>query len=665
MTRFPIPLVFLSLLALSTFDASAAPRAIDDRDRVTLRGNVRAEARTENEIDSAPLELPMERVIVALALRPGAKAELDALLAAQQDPASPDFHRWLTPEEFGVRFGPKEADVGRLVSWLEQHGLAVEEIATSRTSVDVTGTVADVERAFDTRIAEYDVNGRLHHANATDPTIPRAFASLVAGVVSLHDFPRARFGRVLARVAPEEIAPEYTSSGRHYLAPADFSKIYDVAPVYASGVTGSGRTIAVVGRTDISVGDVQYFRNLFGLPANDPAIVHNGTDPGNVGGGEEEEADLDVEWAGAVAKNASVKLVVSKSTVSTDGVDLSAKYIVNNNLADVMTTSFGACEQELGSAESTFFSNLWSQAAAQGITSFVASGDSGAAGCQVGNSATGSGRGVNGLCSTPYDVCVGGTQLSDGAGGYWSSSNGSDLSSVLSYIPEAAWNESGANGGTGLWATGGGASVTYAKPPWQVAPGVPNDGRRDVPDVSLSAAGHDAYLIVNGHTSSSSGLAAVGGTSASSPALASLMALVCQRVGGRLGNANVRLYQLGNAQYTGTGAAVFHDVTTGSNTVPGVTGFSCTAGYDQATGLGSVDAAVLVASWSAAAAPKHGDVNGDGKVDVDDVFYLVNYLYSGGPALLASGDVNGDAKTNVDDVFYLINYLYAGGPAPV
>ncbi|HKC25075.1 MAG TPA: S53 family peptidase, partial [Thermoanaerobaculia bacterium] len=613
MTRYAIPVFLASILALPAF---AAPRAVDDRDRVPLRGNVRAEARVQSEIGSAPLELPMERVIVALSLRPGARAELDRLLAAQQDPASPDFRRWLTPEEFGARFGPRESDVARLALWLEEQGLSVEEIAKSRMSIDVTGTVADVERAFDTRIAEYEVNGRLHHANATDPTIPRAFAPLVAGVVSLHDFPRARFGRVLQRVTPEEIAPEYTSSsGRHYLAPADFSKIYDVAPVYGSGITGAGRTIAVVGRTDIDVGDVQYFRSLFGLPANDPAIVHNGTDPGNVGGGEEEEADLDVEWAGAVAKDAAVKLVVSRSTISTDGVDLSAKYIVNNNLADVMTTSFGACEQDLGSAENAFYSNLWSQAAAQGITSFVSSGDSGAAGCQVGSDATGSGHGVNGLCSTPYDVCVGGTQFADGAGGYWTSSNGSGLASVLSYIPEAAWNESGASGGTGLWATGGGASVTYAKPSWQVAPGVPNDGRRDVPDVSLSAAGHDAYLVVNGHTSNSSGLVAVGGTSASSPALASLMALVCQKTGGRLGNANVRLYQLGQAQYTGKGAAVFHDVTSGSNTVPGVTGFSCGSGFDQATGLGSVDAALLVASWSAAAAPKHGDVNGDGKLD--------------------------------------------------
>src|SRR5262249_9804350 len=150
------------------------------------------------------------------------------------------------------------------------------------------------------------------------------------------------------------------------------------------------------------------------LPANDPAFVHNGPDPGNLGGGEEEEADLDVEWAGAVAKNAAVKLVISQSTFATDGVDLSAQYIVDNSLADVKTTSFGACEADIGAGGNVFYANLWAQAAAEGITSFVSSGDSGAAGCEGGSANVGSGRAVSGLCSTPYDVCVGGTELSDG-----------------------------------------------------------------------------------------------------------------------------------------------------------------------------------------------------------------------------------------------------------
>ena len=265
--------------------AGAAPRTrneIDERDRVTLHGTLRPEARTENEIGSAPLDLPMEHILVALSLTPAAKAGLDALLSAQQDPSSPEYRRWLTPDEFGGRFGRSDAELSRLAAWMQGHGLDVE-VARGRLSLDVSGRAGDVERAFGTRIAEYVVNGRLHHANATVASIPRAFEGLVAGVVSLHDFPRTRDAH---RVESEPtIDPQFNSGGRHYLAPGDVAKIYDAAPVYASGVTGAGRTIAVVGRTDIAIADVQYFRSLFGLPANDPVILHNGADPGNLGGG--------------------------------------------------------------------------------------------------------------------------------------------------------------------------------------------------------------------------------------------------------------------------------------------------------------------------------------------------------------------------------------------
>lgn len=656
--------LLFTLTAATTAHARSRTSDIDERDTVVLRGNVHPEARGANALGSAPLDMPMERMILTLALRPGAQSALDELLAAQQDPASPDYRRWLSPEEFGARFGASDEDVRRVVEWLERRGFGVDDVARGRTWIDFTGTVSDVERAFGTRILEYEVNGRLHRANAVDPSIPRALAGLVSGIVSLHDFGRQRQSHGFRRVADAELTPEYTSSGGgHYLSPADFAKIYNVGPVHASGLTGAGRSVAIVGRTDIAIGDVQYFRSLFALPSNDPSIIHNGTAPGNLGGGEEVEALLDVEWGGAVAKSAAVKFVVSRSTFSTDGVDLSAQYIVNHDLADTMSTSFGACEQQMGSSENAFYANLWAQAAAQGITSFVASGDSGAAGCEIGNASIGSGHGVNGLSTTPYNVCVGGTQLNETGGTYWSAANGTGLVSALSYIPERAWNESGSAGGSGLWSTGGGASTIHAKPSWQVSPGVPADGKRDVPDVSLSGASHDAYLVIQGHTSLVSGLGAVGGTSASSPALASLMALVAQKTGGRLGNANVRFYQLGQAQYASHSVAVFHDTTAGSNTVPGVAGFSCGTGYDQATGLGSVDAAALVASWSASA--QHGDANGDGAVDISDVFYLINMIFAGGPGPVAPSDANGDGKVDISDVFYLINFIYAGGPAPV
>jgi pseudomonalisin len=295
-----------------------------------------------------------------------------------------------------------------------------------------------------------------------------------------------------------------------------------------------------------------------------------------------------------VAKKAIIKFVVSASTNTSDGTYLSAQYIVNHNLAPVMSMSFGLCEAALGASGNSFINSLWQQAAAQGISVFVSSGDSGAAGCDSASASRAThGRGVNGLCSSPYSVCVGGTEFIDSNYSlYWSASNTGTMGSALGYIPEAVWNASGASG---LWSGGGGASIVYTKPTWQNGVGVPADGKRDVPDVSLSAAVHDGYLIfMNGNN------LVCGGTSAASPSFAGLMALVVESRGTRQGNANPVLYSLANNQRYG-GAAVFHDVKTGNNSVPGVTGFTAVAGYDQATGLGSVDADVLVSHWKDAA----------------------------------------------------------------
>ena len=588
-------------------NATGAARFVNDRDRVVLRGNVNPLARAEFEVGRADASLPMQRMIFSLALRPGARAALDKLLAAQQDPASPRYHQWLTPEEFGARFGLEDADLRLVEGWLQDHGFTIDEVARGRGWINFSGNAGQVERAFATEIHDYEVEGVVRHANAIDPSIPRALSPMVRGIVTLHSFPRPWHHSGFRLVSPEEVRPQYTSGSSHFLAPADFATIYDLNSVYSAGTTGSGQTIAIVGRTDIALGDVQYFRSFFGLPANDPVFVHNGTDPGDLGGGEETEADLDVEWSGAVAKNATLKFVISMSTSTTDGVDLSAQYIVNNNLASAMSTSFGQCESSMGSTELAFYNSTWQQAASQGITAFVSSGDSGAAGCNVGSDTTGSGAAVSGLCSTPYNVCVGGSQFNDTSNPslYWSSTNNSATeASALSYIPEVAWNESGnVSGGSGLWSSGGGKSTTYAKPSWQSAPGVPADGARDVPDVALSAAGHDGYLIVQGHTSTVSGLGSVGGTSASSPSFAGLMGLINQKTGARQGNANTVFYQMGTNQYGGSGPTVFHDITSGSNSVPGVTGFNCGTGYDLVTGLGTVDGAALINNWGGTASP--------------------------------------------------------------
>jgi len=584
---------------------------IDGSQTVVLPGNVYPLARPEYDVGPASPSLPMDRMILALKMSGEKRAELKKLLAEQQDPSSPLYHQWLTPQEFGARFGADPAVLAATKSWLRSQGFRIDSVAKGGLWINFSGDVAAVEQAFHTRIHNYLVNGRRYQANDRDPSIPAALGPYVSGVVSLNNFPRKAMHTPFQPVQPWQVTPEYTSStGAHYLGPADFATIYDLTPLYSSGVNGSGAAIAIVGRTHPStlLTDWSSFRSFFGLSAGSLNVIVNGTDPGDQGQSEDFEADLDVEWSGAVAPQAAIDFVISASTNTADGVDLSAQYIVDNNIAPILSMSFGLCEADLGNAGNDFYDNLWMQAAAQGITALVAAGDNGAAGCDSANAKTGTAVAVNGLASTPYDVCVGGTLFLDSSnpGQYWSTTNNpTTYGSALSYIPEAAWNESGASptcptGDTcsGLWATGGGASTLYQKPSWQVSPGVPADGMRDIPDVALNAASYDGYIVASGGK-----LYIAGGTSASTPSFAGIMALVVQKTAERQGNANVRLYQLGNAQYTGSGPVVFNDVTTGNNSVPGVTGFECGTGYDQATGLGSVDGTALVNAWSSSNCP--------------------------------------------------------------
>jgi pseudomonalisin len=562
---------------------------IDDEQRVTLRGNVHPLATAQYDAGEVAPGFPMEHMLLTLLPDAAQQDTLNQLLDAQHNSESPYYHQWLTPEQYRDRFGVSDADAAQVVGWLLDHGMEVEEVTAGRRSIIFSGAAAQVESAFHTQIHAYKIGNELHHANATDPEIPAALVQVVGGVVSLHDFHSEPMHGLV-----QKPSPEFTSGGSYYLAPADFATIYDLVPLYQQSINGNGQSVAIVARSNIKIADVRQFRTFFGLPANDPQIIVNGADPGIWNSNEETEADLDVEWSGAVARNATIKFVVSKSTNSSDGVDLSAQYIVNHNLAAVMSTSFGLCEASLGSSGNGFLNSLWQQAAAEGITVFVSSGDNGAAGCDSASASSAThGRGVNGLCSTPYSVCVGGTEFNDTSNPslYWSTFNATGTqASALSYIPETTWNESGP--GAGLWASGGGASSVYTKPSWQAGTGVPADGRRDVPDVSLSAAGHDGYLIYQ-----EGGLYVVGGTSAASPSFAGVMALVVQHAAARQGNANAAFYSLASKQRAG-GASVFHDTTKGNNSVPGQAGFNATVGYDQATGLGSVDGSVLVNHWS-------------------------------------------------------------------
>jgi subtilase family serine protease len=576
--------------------------AIDESNVVTLTGNVHPLARPEFDRGAVSAETRLERMVLVLAPSAAQQAELDALTEAQEEPGSGLYHQWLTPAAYGARFGVSDADLSEITGWLQGHGFAVEPVAAGRSLVIFSGTAGQVADTFHTEIHSYAVEGVEHIANAQDPQIPAALAPVISGVLTLHDFRRQSAIRAVREVAKPEsqpsatarnAAPENTQGSTHYLFPADYATIYNLNPLYTAGKTGTGTSLAIVGRSNITLSDVASFRSTAGLAANQPTVILDGANPGLVAG-DQDESTLDVEWSGATAPAATVKFVVAASTATTDGVDLSAQYIVNNKTATVMSTSYGSCEAYMGSGELAFYNNLWQQAASEGISSFVAAGDSGAAGCNSGSSTSGSGTGVNGLCSSPYSTCVGGTEFNEGSGSDWATTNGAGNGSALSYIPEKVWNESASDGGSGLWAGGGGISRVYSQPAWQTGvSGANSNGMRAVPDVALTAASHDGYLICeNGN------FYIIAGTSAASPSFAGIMAIVDQAKGSQ-GNANPTLYRMLSAS-----SNPFHATPSGNNSVPGVTGFTASgASYNLATGLGSVNADTLVTAWPAAGSP--------------------------------------------------------------
>jgi hypothetical protein len=522
------------------------------------------------------------------------QAALDRLLQDQQDPASGQYHRWLTPEQFGQPFGFSPGDIKTICTWLESQGFKIVEVPASRNLIVFRGTVQTVQSAFRTSIHEYVVEGERHIANSTAPSVPAELEPLVLAITGLHDFhPRA---------TP---IPEITfTDGSHNVGPADYAVIYDILPLNQAGFTGTGEKIAVVGQCNIALTDVQKFRGFFSLPANNPQLIlaagsadpgPKGTNPGDCG-----EAYLDVEWSGGIASAATIEYVYA-----TD-VFFAVQYAISHNIGNVVSMSFGGCEQDDSPSVGTTNQALAQQGNAQGITWVASSGDAGAAACDDAFSSTApkasGGLAVSLPASIPEVTAVGGTQFNEGSGMYWSSSSGAGNVSALSYIPEAGWNESGSGG---LASSGGGLSTFFMKPAWQTGPGVPPQNQRAVPDVSLTAAQHDGYYGFSGGNT-----VVFAGTSAATPAFAAVLAILDQYQVSKgfqakpgQGNINPKLYHLAQSS-----PSSFHDVTSGNNIVPCTTGstncttgsfgYSAGPGYDMVTGLGSVDVNNLTVQWS-------------------------------------------------------------------
>lgn len=664
-----LALVFASQNSISHAQPTNIPVRVtqlaNPPDTVLLHGNTHPLARAEYDRGALPDSQPLSRMLLLLQRSPEQEMALEQFLEDQQNKLSSSYHHWLTPEQFGAQYGPTDGDIQVVTAWLSSRGFTQIKVVPGRNLIEFSGNVAQIRNAFGTEIHRYVVNAQSHIANASDPQIPAALVPIVAGIVSLHDFRPAphiqRVGSFHKSKLTGAVTPLFTPNGTSQffpLAPADFAKIYNVAPLWTSGINGTGQTIAVLGESNIKLRDIIDFRTIFGLPQNFSAqnIILNGPDPGL--NSSELEADLDIQWTGAVAPGATIDFVTSTSTETTSGIHLSAVYAVVNNLAAVISVSFGACEQALGSTGNQFFNSLWQQAAAQGITVVVSAGDSGSAGCddfETQSTANG-GLAVSGLASTPLNVAVGGTDFDqiNKWSQYWSASNDPVThASALSYVPEIPWNDSCAqlgltgcgssapNGSLNIVSGSGGPSTQYVKPPWQSATGVPSDGKRDVPDVSLFASNGftgSLYIVCNTDSTnppepncnlSTVGFTfqGVGGTSAAAPAFAGIMALVNQKQSTaqvsapRQGNANYVLYPLANKQAAAnpplncnslTGPAsgcTFNDITkgnsalangsTGTNSVPCIGGsLNCSSGTSGVNGVLVTPASGTTLAWT-------------------------------------------------------------------
>ncbi|MDE3186156.1 MAG: Ig-like domain repeat protein [Acidobacteriota bacterium] len=614
-----------------------------------LKGGPQMEA----QFDAGPMSpgTRLESISIVFNRSAAQQADLDALLAAQQNPASPLYHQWLTPDQFAARFGMAQSDIDKVRLWLQQQGFSVDYTARSRNMIRFSGTVGQVEQAFRTQMRFYSVNGTMHFGPASALSVPSAIAPVVEGVRNLSDFkPRSMHA---ARVAPVA-SPAFTSyiSGNVFFAPGDIKMAYDPTSAITKNFDGTGQTIAIMGQSAIVVSDIENFQKAAGLTVKDPTqVLVPGTGTSTISSGDESESDLDLEWSGAMAPGADIFFVYTGNSTTSSGVFDSITYAVDQKIGDIISVSYGACETVL---QGYSLESVFKQAASQGQTILSASGDQGSTSCNGVSSLTTAQQqalAVNYPASSPYVTGVGGTEIDNpntayytssiaydaayytSGSAYWAAKQSTDvITSALQWLPEVTWNDDSSS--FGLSATGGGVSALFSKPTWQGGvPGIPNDSKRDVPDISLySSPNFVAYLYCTSDTSAwqpasgtnpaqaascnsgfrdgTSGgnyLTLAGGTSFATPVFAGMLALINQQKNYPTGQGliNPTLYTL--ASNSATYAAAFHDITIGNNNcLAGTTycgtstaGYSAGTGYDLATGLGSVQLAGLSTAWPA------------------------------------------------------------------
>lgn len=607
----------------------------DLRATTRLQGHVPLWAVEANDRGAIPADTSL-RLTLVLSRSPELQASFTQLLADQQNPSSPSYHQWLTPEQVGERYGATQHDLDALRSWLGSQGLAVVETAYSRVFVSVVAPASTVAAALATSFHTFDDHGQVRMSATVDPSIPTAFAPIVSSISGLADtdIRPMHHGQPMpmaATAGSTGVQPQLTNGGNHFITPGDFATIFDLKPIYSAGYTGAGQKVAIIERSRVVSTDITEFEANTGLATNLPHVIipTTGSDPGVTNDADQAEAMLDVERVIGTAPAIQADLIASSA--ASGGIYTAALYEVQTVLDPVMTISFGACEAYRGATGVSQWDTLFSQAASEGISVFVSSGDSGAAGCDAQFSAPPVYQfpSINYICASSYATCVGGTEFAEGSGQYWSTTNGTGLTSALSYIPEGAWNEPLGVAGLGISyiaaSGGGGASIYVPKPAWQTGTGVPADSARDVPDVSFPSSFHDGYYgcyAAGGGDCAANRFYYYFGTSAAAPSMAAVTALLNQKTGGSQGNLNPLLYRL-----AASSPNAFHDATPATingtvcaigtasicnNSTPGTTsltgglaGYALTTGYDQATGLGSLDVANFL---SAAASLSKGNL---------------------------------------------------------
>ena len=675
---------------------SHAPSASE---RVRLQGHVLA---GEEDLASSNAVPPTATLRLTFTLfRPTeSQAAFERLLADQQDRTSGRYHHWLTPRQIGEQYGPTRHDLSAFTDWLVSQGLSVREVAPSGMFVQVEASAALISTALDTdfryreRSSTPSIAPRI--VATRNPAIPSAFGALVESIAGLSGeeaHPLYNIMGIPITDLKERIAPRANgAAAAHYITPNDFARIYGVDAVYNSGVDGTGQTVAILGRSRVLAADITNFAAFASRPARLPNVIvpPSGTDPGMTADGDQAEATLDVDRVLGTAPGAHVDLVISASL--SGGIETAAQFEVQTLLDPIMSVSFGACEEAAGAPYVRFWDSLFSQAAAEGISVFVASGDSGAAGCGNPNATPvpNQSRGINSLCSSTNVTCVGGTEFADFAdpAAYWLSTQGAGHESALGYIPEGAWNEPSQTSATGpatylAAASGGGSSTYIGKPSWQRGQGVPGDSFRDVPDVSFSSSLHDGYLICLAYAGfdCSSHVAVFGGTSTAAPSMAGVAALLNQRLGAAQGNLNPLLYQLAaSALRQNSTTDAFHDVTPETsgvalcdvalptmcnNSTPapaglsgGLAGYPLTTGYDLATGLGSVNVIGLLTAATAPIPPGQAPVGVyiSGNPGSINTSQTTRFFASLGPA--AAGPITGTVQ-------FFSDGAAVGSPVPI